>query len=148
MTAATAILDDIDQRILDVLEADGRATLAQLAEATGLSVSAAQARVQKLERRGVILGYKAVVNQTQRGLPVAAYVSVTPLDYSAEDEIPSRLDGIPGIVSCDSVAGAPSFMLTVRVASPAALENLLNLIHRTVPVSTVTTMILQNYFQH
>ena len=43
---------------------------------------------------------------------------------------------------------APSFVLVVRVASPTALEELLNLIHRTVPVSTETTMILQTYFAH
>ena len=97
-------IDETDQRILTMLEADGRATLAQLAQATGLSVSAAQSRVQKLEKRGII--------------------------------------------SCYSVAGAPSFVLVVRVASPTALEELLNLIHRTVPVSTETTMILQTYFAH
>ena len=47
-------IDETDQRILTMLEADGRATLAQLAQATGLSVSAAQSRVQKLEKRGII----------------------------------------------------------------------------------------------
>ena len=46
-------IDETDQRILTMLEADGRATLAQLAQASGLSVSAAQSRVQKLEKRGI-----------------------------------------------------------------------------------------------
>ena len=132
----------IDERILTMLEADGRATLAQLAQATGLSVSAAQSRVQKLEKRGIIKGYKAIIDQEQRGLPISAFVNVTPLDYSAESSIPDKLNNIDGIVSCYSVAGAPSFVLVVRVASPTALEELLNLIHRTVPVSTETTMIL------
>ena len=141
-----ATLDDIDQRILAMLEHDGRATLAQLASATGLSVSAAQSRVQKLEKRGIITGYKAIINQEQRGLPISAFVSVTPLDYSEESTIPEKLRDIDGIISCSSVAGAPSFILNVRVASPTALEELLNLIHRTVPVSTETTVILQTYF--
>ena len=139
-------IDETDQRILTMLEADGRATLAQLAQATGLSVSAAQSRVQKLEKRGIIKGYKAIIDQEQRGLPISAFV--TPLDYSAESSIPDKLNNIDGIVSCYSVAGAPSFVLVVRVASPTALEELLNLIHRTVPVSTETTMILQTYFAH
>lgn len=139
-------IDETDQRILTMLEADGRATLAQLAQATGLSVSAAQSRVQKLEKRGIIKGYKAIIDQEQRGLPISAFVNVTPLDYSAESSIPDKLNNIDGIVSCYSVAGAPSFVLVVRVASPTALEELLNLIHRTVPVSTETTMILQTYF--
>ena len=132
-------IDETDQRILTMLEADGRATLAQLAQATGLSVSAAQSRVQKLEKRGIIKGYKAIIDQEQRGLPISAFVNVTPLDYSAESSIPDKLNNIDGIVSCYSVAGAPSFVLVVRVASPTALEELLNLIHRTVPVSTETT---------
>ena len=139
-------IDETDQRILTMLEADGRATLAQLAQATGLSVSAAQSRVQKLEKRGIIKGYKAIIDQEQRGLPISAFVNVTPLDYSAESSIPDKLNNIDGIVSCYSVA--PSFVLVVRVASPTALEELLNLIHRTVPVSTETTMILQTYFAH
>lgn len=140
---------DVDRRdaiILDMLEEDGRATLAQLAKATGLSVSAVQSRVQKLERRGVIRGYRAVIDHERRGLPISAFVSVTPLDYSQEADIPGKLRDIDGVVSCYSIAGAPSFMLLVRVASPGRLEELLNLIHRTVPVSTESTVILQTYF--
>ena len=126
-------IDETDQRILTMLEADGRATLAQLAQATGLSVSAAQSRVQKLEKRGIIKGYKAIIDQEQRGLPISAFVNVTPLDYSAESSIPDKLNNIDGIVSCYSVAGAPSFVLVVRVASPTALEEL-----RTLTANPVT----------
>ena len=144
----SAMLDATDESILDALEEDGRATLAQLSRLSGLSVSAVQSRVQKLEKRGIIKGYKAIIDQEQRGLPISAFVNVTPLDYSAESSIPDKLNNIDGIVSCCSVAGAPSFVLVVRVASPTALEELLNLIHRTVPVSTETTMILQTYFAH
>lgn len=90
---------------------------------TGLSVSAAQSRVQKLEKRGIIKGYKAIIDQEQRGLPISAFVNVTPLDYSAESSIPDKLNNIDGIVSCYSVAGAPSFVLVVRVASPPPLRN-------------------------
>ena len=134
-------LDATDGVILDMLEKDGRATLSHLSEATGLSVSAVQSRVQKLERRGVIRGY-----DERRGLAVNAYIAVTPIDYSQEAEIPDKLKNIDGIMSCDSVAGSPSFMLTVRVESPSKLEELLNLIHRTVSVSTETTIVLQRYF--
>ena len=121
-------LDATDGVILDMLEKDGRATLSHLSEATGLSVSAVQSRVQKLERRGVIRGYKAVIDDERRGLAVNAYIAVTPIDYSQEAEIPDKL------------------MLTVRVESPSKLEELLNLIHRTVSVSTETTIVLQRYF--
>lgn len=95
---------------------------------------------------GVIRGYKAVIDDERRGLAVNAYIAVTPIDYSQEAEIPDKLKNIDGIMSCDSVAGSPSFMLTVRVESPSKLEELLNLIHRTVSVSTETTIVLQRYF--
>ena len=92
---------------------------------------------------GVILD---MLEKDGRGLAVNAYIAVTPIDYSQEAEIPDKLKNIDGIMSCDSVAGSPSFMLTVRVESPSKLEELLNLIHRTVSVSTETTIVLQRYF--
>lgn len=140
-------VDAVDAKILDMLEGNGRATLAELSKASGLSVSAVQSRVQKLEHRRIIQGYRAVVDHEKRGLPISAFVSVTPLDYSREDDIPRKLSAIQGVASCHSIAGAPSFMLVVRVASPGKLEELLNLIHRTVPVSTESTLILQTYFE-
>lgn len=143
---SSAGIDAKDVAILNLLEADGRATLSQLAKATGLSVSAAQSRVQKLEKRGIIRGYAAVIDHERSGLLISAFVSVTPLDYTRESEIPNKLHDIDGIISCYSVAGAPSFVLLVRVASPSKLEELLNLIHRTVPVSTESTVILKTYF--
>ena len=97
-------------------------------------------------RRGVIKGYRAVLDYELRGLPISAFVSVTPLDYSQEADIPGKLHELEGVVSCYSIAGAPSFMLVVRVSSPSKLEELLNRIHRTVPVSTESTVILQTYF--
>ena len=142
----SAMLDATDESILDALEEDGRATLAQLSRLSGLSVSAVKSRVQKLEKRGIIKGYRAVLDYELRGLPISAFVSVTPLDYSQEADIPGKLHELEGVVSCYSIAGAPSFMLVVRVSSPSKLEELLNRIHRTVPVSTESTVILQTYF--
>ena len=141
-------IDETDQRILTMLEADGRATLAQTGPGDRtVRLRRPVARAEAGEARHH-QGYKAIIDQEQRGLPISAFVNVTPLDYSAESSIPDKLNNIDGIVSCYSVAGAPSFVLVVRVASPTALEELLNLIHRTVPVSTETTMILQTYFAH
>ena len=139
--------DRIDAIILQTLRRDGRATLATLSQNTGLSVSAVQSRVQKLERRQIISGYRAVVDDKAIGFPISAFVSVTPTDYAEEQRIPERLRGIPGVVSCYSVAGVPSYMLLVRTRSPEALEGLLNTIHRVLPVSTQTTLILQAYFE-
>lgn len=139
-------LDEKDDIILSELERDGRATLAQLAQAASLSVSATQSRVQKLERHGVIEGYRAIVNHDKGVAPVRAFVTVTPLDYTQEQLIPERLAGVHGIITCDAVSGSPSYMLTVRVPDSHQLEELLNTIHQTVPVSTETTIVLHRYF--
>ena len=141
-------LDDTDRLIVNMLRKNGRATLSQLADVSGLSVSAVQSRVQKLEHSGVIAGYQAVIDYEKTGLPLTAFVALTPLDYSHESEIPEHLRGIEGIASCVSVTGAPSYILTVRVASPHELENLLTHIHSLVPVTTECTIILQSYFEY
>lgn len=74
-------------------------------------------------------------------------MSVLPLDYSEESEIPDRLRGLEGVMSCYSVAGDPSYLLLVRVSSPEALEDLLGDIHRVVPVSTRSMVVLKTYYQ-
>ncbi|MBX5487360.1 MAG: AsnC family transcriptional regulator, partial [Mycolicibacterium hassiacum] len=67
-------LDDIDRTLLRELVADGRATLAHLASTAGLSVSAVQSRVRRLEARGVITGYTALINPELVGQQLSAYV--------------------------------------------------------------------------
>ncbi|GAA1860800.1 Lrp/AsnC family transcriptional regulator [Myceligenerans crystallogenes] len=139
--------DDTDRTIVSALRADGRTTLAALSELTGLSLSAVQVRVRKLESRGVISGYRAVVDPEAVGLPLTAFIEIRPLDQAQEDDAPERLRGLAGIEACYSVAGNSNYMLLVRVASPRALEDLLGQIRRTAKVSTRSTVVLQTYFE-
>lgn len=139
--------DATDRRLAELLVADGRRTLRSLAEATGLSVSAVQARVRRLESDGVIRGYRADVDPEAVGLPLAAVVAITPLDPSHEYDIPDRLGALDEIESCHSVAGEDSFVLFVRVASPTALEALIREIRKRANVSTRTTVVLQTFFE-
>ncbi|MEL7976700.1 Lrp/AsnC family transcriptional regulator [Isoptericola sp. F-RaC21] len=141
------VLDDVDRALVHALREDGRATLATLAGVTGLSQSAVQARVRKLEARRVITGYRAVVDPEAVGLPIAAYVEITPLDQSQADDAPERLRDVPGIEACWSVAGNANYLLLVRVSSPSALEDLLGVIRREASVSTRSTVVLRTYFE-
>lgn len=148
LSAMARVLDDpIDRLIAALLISDGRRTLKSVAEATGLSVSAVQARVRRLETDGVIRGYTASVDPEAVGLPLAALIAINPLDPNHEYEIPERLAGLTEIESCHSVAGEASFMLFVRVASPTALEALIREIRRRANVSTQTTVVLQTFFE-
>ena len=139
--------DDTDRLLVRLLAADGRATLAALATEAGLSVSAVQARVRRLESRGVITGYTAEVDHDALGLPLAAFVAITPLDPAQPDDAPQRLAGLAAIEACYSVAGQEHYLLLVRVASPRALEGLLREIRARANVATRTTVVLQTFFE-
>lgn len=139
-------LDDVDRILVRELIADGRATLAHLAAASGLSVSAVQSRVRRLESRGVITGYTARVNPEAIGHMLSAFVAITPLDLSQPDDAPARLRHLTEIESCHSVAGEESYVLLVRVASARALEGLLQRIRTVANVRTRSTIILQTFY--
>ena len=144
----TRPLDDATDRLIaSALIADGRSTLKTLAEATGLSVSAVQARVRRLESDGVIRGYTALIDPEAIGLPLAALIAMTPLDPEHEYDIPELIAGLPEVESCHSVAGEDSFVVFVRVPSPTALEALIREIRRRANVSTRTTVVLQTFFE-
>lgn len=145
--AAGALTDPIDLRITTALVADGRSTLKALSEITGLSVSAVQARVRRLESDGVVRGYTALVDAEAIGLPLAALIAITPLDPAQPDDAPEKLAGLSEIEACHSVAGEDAYVLFVRVASPTALEALIREIRRRANVSTRTTVVLQTFFE-
>jgi Lrp/AsnC family leucine-responsive transcriptional regulator len=139
--------DPTDKQLASLLVADGRSTLKSLAESTGLSVSAVQARVRRLESDGIIHGYRADVDPEALGLPLAAFIGIIPRDPDHEYDIPKRLSSLTEIESCHSVAGDDSFVLFVRVATPLALEELIREIRRRADVSTRTTVVLQTLFE-
>ncbi len=141
------MLEEIDARITAVLAEDGRCSYTDLAERVGLSVSAVHQRVRRLEQRGVIRGYSARIDGEQIGLPLTAFVSLTPINQAEPDDYPQRLRGLPQIEACHSVAGVESYIVKVRVASPGALEVLLAQIRATANVSTRTTVVLSTPFE-
>jgi len=141
-------VEEINRRIVCLLSRDGRMSFTELARQTGLSVSAAQQRVRRLEDRGVIRGYCALINPDDAGLPLTAFVSIKPFDPAAADDAPQRLAHLSAIEACHSVAGDESYILKVRVASPAALEDLLQEIRAAAGVSTRTTIVLSTPYEN
>lgn len=138
----------MDVRLATEVSHDPRATLAQLSERVGLSVSAVQARLRKLESSGVIVGYQAILDPEAIGKPLAAFIEITPLDPRQPDNAPELLQSITAIEACHSVAGDSAYMLFVRVASPKALEALVNEVRHVASVNTRTTVVLQSFYEH
>jgi Lrp/AsnC family leucine-responsive transcriptional regulator len=141
-------VEETNRQIVALLARDGRMSFTELARQTGLSVSAAQQRVRRLERRGVIKGYAALIDPGDAGLPLTAFVSIKPFDPAAPDDAPARLAHLQAIEACHSVAGEENYILKVRVASPAALEDLLQQIRAAASVSTRTTIVLSTPYEN
>jgi Lrp/AsnC family leucine-responsive transcriptional regulator len=135
-------LDDLDRALLRLLSDDGRRSYADLARDSGLSTSAVHQRVRRLEQRGAISGYRAVVDPVTAGLPLSAFISIQAIDPAAPDDAPDRLRHLEAIEACHSVAGTESYILKVRVAGPAELELLLQEVRAAAGVSTRTTVVL------
>jgi Lrp/AsnC family transcriptional regulator, leucine-responsive regulatory protein len=141
-------VEEINRKIVALLAADGRMSFTELARRTGLSVSAAQQRVRRLEQRGVIKGYSANISAEEIGLPLTAFVSIKPFDPASPDDAPDRLAHLAAIEACHSVAGDESYILKVRVASPRELEDVLQEIRAAANVSTHTTIVLSTPYEN
>ena len=142
-----ALMEKLDRRILALLARDGRMSYTDIGKETGLSTSAAQQRVRRLEQRGVIKGYTAVLDTTELGLLVTAFVAIKPFDPGQADDAPDRLQHIEEIISCYSVAGEPSYLLKVQVPSMTHLEALLARIRSDGKVSNHTTTVLSIHYE-
>jgi Lrp/AsnC family transcriptional regulator, leucine-responsive regulatory protein len=141
-------VEEIDRKIVSLLSRNGRMSFTELARQAGLSVSAVHQRVRRLEADGVITGYVALCNAEVIGLPLTAFVSIKPFDPAAPDDLPNRLADLDAIEACHSVAGEENYILKVRVASPAALEDLLQQIRSIANVSTRTTVVLSTPYEN
>lgn len=120
----------------------------EIGKQTGLSTSAAQQRVRRLEQRGVLQGYTARINHDALGRSLSAFVEITPLDPSQPDDIPERIGAeLPEVISCYSIAGVANYMLRVQVGTPQELEETLFRIRNVGGVSTRTTIILSVPFE-
>jgi Lrp/AsnC family leucine-responsive transcriptional regulator len=140
--------DVVDQRIVQEVSLNARATLADLSAAVGLSVSAVQSRLRRLEARGVITGYRATVDAEAVGKPLSAFIEITPLDPAQPDNAPELLEHLSEIEACHSIAGDASYILFVRVASPRHLESLIRDIRSAASVNTRTTVVLQTFYEN
>ena len=118
-------IDATDVQILTILQADGRAKRKDIAEAVGLSLPSVSDRMRKLEERGVVTGYHAVVDPKRLQRDVTAFVAITSdgsEHYAAFVDAVAAMDEVQEL---HSVTGDGSHMLKVRVRNTSALEGLL-----------------------
>ena len=109
-------MDQISERILQELSADGRISNIDLAERVGLSPSACLRRVQELERRGIIKGYRAVLDRDALGLGFVAYVGVGLNDHSkaSQEAFERSMTLTPEVAECHNITGTIEYLLRVE----------------------------------
>ncbi|MEQ9674533.1 MAG: Lrp/AsnC family transcriptional regulator [Roseovarius indicus] len=138
-------MDRINQQILQELTRDGRISNLDLAERIGLSPSACLRRVQELERRGVISGYRAVLDRTQLGVGFVAYATVGLNTHTkASQEAFERAMSIaPEVVECHNVTGSVEYLLRIEVADLPAYKAFHTDVMGTLPqVNAITTFVV------
>jgi Lrp/AsnC family leucine-responsive transcriptional regulator len=141
------VLDERDLAIVAALQEDARATYADVGVRVGLSASAVHDRVRKLERQGVVRGYRAVVDPEAIGLFVTALIEASPLDPRQPDDLPERVRAFPEVEDCLSVAGEANYVLKVRTKTTGDLEDLIRRLRESGGVTTKTTIALSIPFE-
>ena len=126
MAAPGGVLDEVDRRLLLILQADGRITNLKLAEAVGLSSASTHERVKRLVRDGTILGFGARLNPAllQAGLLVFAEVRLADMSNAVNAAFKAAVLLRPEILECHEVAGGFDYLLKTRVAHMGAYRDL------------------------
>ena len=126
--------------LLQELQADARLSIAELGRRVNLSAPAVAERLQRLERAGVITGYRAVVDPKALGYPIAAFVRIRPTTRRLQ-QIPQLAREIPEIVECHRVTGEDCYVLKLHLRSMDDLEDILD---RLIVLGQTTTSIIHS----
>jgi Lrp/AsnC family leucine-responsive transcriptional regulator len=135
-------LDDIDTKLLEILQRKGRTARVDLAESVGFSLPSVSERLRKLEESGYITGYHASVDPKKLGMDICAFITVT-LDSSKHfTQFLEHVYGTDQILECHAITGEGSHLLKVRTENTASLERLLAKIQSWAGVVTTRTSLV------
>jgi Lrp/AsnC family transcriptional regulator, leucine-responsive regulatory protein len=137
-------MDELDYRIVDLLQRDGRATQLEISRAVGLSQPAVAERIRKLEEREVITGYTARVDATKLGKDITAFIGVNIEHPKYFEGFAKKVLAMPEVLEAHRVAGQDSYLLKVRTSNTRTLDSLLVETLRTISgvTRTHTTIVL------
>ncbi|HEX3812837.1 MAG TPA: Lrp/AsnC family transcriptional regulator [Mycobacteriales bacterium] len=140
MSSSADLLDDVNLALLRELQDNPRIAMSELARRVSMSAPAVTERVQRLERAGVITGYRLEVDPAKLGLPVIAWVRIRPAPGQLP-KVAKLATQIPQIVECYRITGEDCFLLKVHVAAVDAIEGILD---RFLMLGQTTTSIVQS----
>jgi Lrp/AsnC family leucine-responsive transcriptional regulator len=138
------MIDEMDRRILSLLQQDARLPNAEIARRVGMAPSATLERLRKLEERGVILGYEVRVDPRKLGLGLTAFIYVRSQDKAGELDTGDRLKEHPNVLEVHHIAGEDCYLVKVRAIDTEDLGRMLRSEFSQMPSvsSTRTTIVL------
>lgn len=139
-------LDAVDRRLLAEVQANARTSYTELGRRVGLTAPAVAERLRRLEDAGIILGYRAQIDPSRVGMPIAAFIRLRAAGNTECLELGQRTKEIPEVLECHRVTGDDSYIAKVAVRS---VEHLQQLIDRLMPYAeTITSLVLSSMVTH
>ncbi len=134
-------LDPLDRQLISLLQANARASTAELARQLGVARTTVLARLVRLERQGVIIGYTVRLGRDETATGVEAFVGIT-TEPQAAGQVTRRLATLPELRQLCSVSGEFDYIALLRAESTARLDSLLDEIGAIAGVTKTTTSVL------
>ncbi len=143
--AIERIIDEIDGSILDILQYNARTTQSELSKAVGLAPSSVQERLKKLESKGIIKDYVALIDPHVVDRGMLAFVAVRTSEFGPEMPSAYELSRIPEVLEVHHVAGGDCYLLKIRTRDAEHLGQILRQHIAATPgvTSTRTTIVLE-----
>ena len=135
-------LDEIDLKILALLQEHCKLPLAKIGQRVGLSAPAVIERIKKLEENGVITGYTALLDARKLGCDITAFIGVLTSHPRGIADVEQQIASRPEVLECHHVTGSYTLLLKVKTANPTTLETLISDLRYIEGVSRTETMVV------
>ncbi len=122
-------LDAIDEKIIELLQENARISIKDIAAQVFLSSPAVTARVERLERNGVIRGYQAQVDAEAMGYKIKAFINLD-LEPVQKQEFYPFVEKVPNVIACNCVTGEYAILLEVLFLNTTELDSFINELQR------------------
>ncbi|MDK3018837.1 Lrp/AsnC family transcriptional regulator [Pseudodonghicola flavimaris] len=141
--AESITFDEIDQRILDMLQQDSDTPVQAISEAVGLSANPCWRRIKRMEEAGLIKGRVALVDQTRANVPLTVFIGVSTSRHEIDwlKRFRALIDEIPEVLEAYRLTGTVDYILKVAVPDMASYDAVYKRMIERLEFSQVNSMI-------
>ena len=143
-------MDEVDRKLLALMQADSTVAIAELADRVGLSPTPVWKRIQKLEQAGVISGRVALVDPERVGIGLIVFVAIEAYEHTEQwmAAFAQAMDAMPEVMDAYRMAGEVDYMLRVAVSGMAAFDDFYRRLIAAVPLKNVTSRFAMERLKH